>query len=169
MTQTGSSDGSRGVTIPTQRRARGVTVPPPEADVEASVEMRDAVTGTPVRAAFTYAMSDPHAVWIFFDVGAGAALLPWVIGRDLLHSGLYDYRGSTSLAGDDGDVSVEAEHGSNLVYINLRSPDGAVALEADRPVIAGFMRETARRVPIGTEAGIAVGLVEEAVERILAR
>jgi len=94
-----------------------------------------------------YSSENPYAVTARFRTGDGD--VHWVFGRDLLAEGL------TGPAGE-GDVTVWPSRGSDgdVVCIALESPSGGALLEADPVHVRGFVDDTYRLVPLGSESGM---------------
>ncbi|MCL6551261.1 MAG: SsgA family sporulation/cell division regulator [Acidothermus cellulolyticus] len=90
-----------------------------------------------ITARLHYDPADPYVITVHFDTG-----VTWVLGRDLLADGLHMEIG-------DGDVHLRPE--GDQLFLTLRSPSGEALLAASRSAIAGFMADTERVVPRGTE------------------
>ena len=106
---------------------------------------------TEVPALVTYDAADPFAVRITFgDAVAGPETaddgVTWLMGRDLLRSGLDRPAG-------DGDVRVwPASASTDVLFLHLRAPSGEALFEVSRATLTAFLRETEALVPPGSEA-----------------
>ncbi len=114
----------------------------------------------PVRASLRYDPSDPYAVHVVFhpDQGGGEPV-GWSFARDLLRIGIDEPAGL-------GDVRVWpwAPRGDR-VALALSSPDGNALFEAQRSVLARFLRRTYAAVPVGRESEYLD--LDAAVDRLL--
>jgi hypothetical protein len=80
--------------------------------------------------------------------------ITWLIGRELLRSGLDQPTG-------DGDVRVgPAAAKSDLLFLHLRPPSGEALMELSRAALAAFLAGTETLVPFGAE-GAAIDLDDE--------
>ena len=96
---------------------------------------------------FSYDPADPFAVAAVFDTDGEQ--VRWTFARELLRLGLFEAAG-------EGDVHVWSsndERGEETVILELCSPDGESTLQASAVEVAGFLADTARAVPFGTESG----------------
>jgi hypothetical protein len=93
-----------------------------------------------------YRRADPYAVTMTFITGEGD--LTWTFGRDLLARGLSEAVGV-------GDVRVAPaldDAGSEVVHIELTSPDGHLLLRARAAEVSDFVHLTLALVPAGEES-----------------
>ncbi|GAA3523622.1 SsgA family sporulation/cell division regulator [Amycolatopsis ultiminotia] len=98
----------------------------------------------PVRADLEYDAADPYAVSVGYYAGAG--VVQWLFGRDLLADGLLAPAG-------EGDVQVRpAADDDSRVVVELNAPDGSAVLEAEASELADFLDRTYDEVPVGEEA-----------------
>lgn len=95
----------------------------------------------PVYSRWSYDPEDPYAVTLSFSAEADR-WVTWNFARDLLHDGL---RGSAGL----GDVRVHPD--TDLLVIELESPDGYAVVEMERMQAESFLIDTTEAVPIGEE------------------
>ncbi|MGY1637331.1 SsgA family sporulation/cell division regulator [Geodermatophilus sp. SYSU D00742] len=104
---------------------------------------------TEVPAQLSYEVSDPFAVRITFgDSGAGEEGISWLVGRELLRTGLDRPAG-------EGDVRLWPSRTSgDVLYLHLRAPSGEALFEASRGTLAGFLRLTEGVVPFGEESSV---------------
>jgi len=101
-----------------------------------------------VPTTFEYSSESPYAVTARFRTSDGD--VQWVFGRDLLAEGL------TGPAGE-GDVTVwpsPGASGDDVVCLALESPSGGALLEADPLHVRGFLEDTYRLVPAGSESDL---------------
>jgi hypothetical protein len=105
----------------------------------------DRVVVVPTR--LQYSSENPYAVTALFRTSDGD--VGWIFGRDLLAEGL------TGPAGE-GDVTVWPSQGADgpIVCMALDSPSGGALLEADLDHVRGFLDDTYRLVPPGSESGL---------------
>jgi hypothetical protein len=101
-----------------------------------------------VRTRFRYEAERPYEVRLTFHLGRPDEA-DWVFSRELLRDGLESLNGH-------GDVKLWPAycpcHGSTL-HIALQSPHGSALLEAARPEVKAWLRQTYRCVPAGGEGG----------------
>ncbi|MGY1821762.1 SsgA family sporulation/cell division regulator [Geodermatophilus sp. SYSU D00079] len=104
---------------------------------------------TEVPAQLSYEVSDPFAVRITFgDSGAGEEGISWLVGRELLQTGLDRPAG-------EGDVRLWPSRTSgDVLFLHLRAPSGEALFEASRGTLAGFLRLTENLVPVGEESSV---------------
>jgi hypothetical protein len=104
---------------------------------------------TEVPAQLSYEVSDPFAVRITFgDGGTGEEGITWLVGRELLRTGLDRPAG-------DGDVRLWPSRTSgDVLFLHLRAPSGEALFEASRGTLAGFLRLTENVVPVGEECSV---------------
>lgn len=95
----------------------------------------------PVYSRWSYDPGDPYAVTLSFST-EGDRWVTWNFARDLLYDGL---RGSAGL----GDVRVHPD--TDLLVIELESPDGYAVVEMERMQAESFLIDTTEAVPIGEE------------------
>jgi hypothetical protein len=101
------------------------------------------VPAVAVRVDLTYDADDPLAVRAAFRTGGKPVC--WLLGRDLLAAGLNGRAGH-------GDVQVRPLPGrARRLLVSLSSPDGVALLRVDAAELAGFLDDTFRVVPQGTE------------------
>lgn len=99
-----------------------------------------------IDAVLGYRRSDPYAVAMTFITGGGD--LVWTFGRDLLTRGI-------AVPVGDGDVHVAPAvglDGSDMVTIELSSPDGHLVLLARLGEVADFLARSFALVPDGEES-----------------
>jgi hypothetical protein len=117
---------------------------------------------TEVPALLSYDQADPYAVRICFgEVGApsgqpvtGEEGVIWLLGRDLLRSGLERPTG-------DGDVRIwPAQSAADVLFLHLQAPSGEALFELSRAAVTAFLRQTEALVPPGSESDV-LGLDEE--------
>lgn len=102
---------------------------------------------TPVLSRLTYVPGAPFTVTMAFKVAPGE-WVEWEFARDLLITGLHAPAGI-------GDVRIRPDlspSDDDLLVIELESPDGYAAVEADRSEIQAFVDATLSRVPLGYES-----------------
>ena len=102
----------------------------------------------PVGVELSYDPADPFAVAAVFDTHGEQ--VRWTFARELLRLGLFEPAG-------DGDVHVwpsDDVRGDEAVILELCSPDGESTLQASAVDVAGFLADTARAVPFGTESAL---------------
>lgn len=94
-----------------------------------------------------YSSESPFAVTTLFRTSEGD--VSWIFGRDLLADGLVDPAG-------EGDVTIWPSRSAQgeIVCIALDSPSGGALLEADLRTVRGFLDDTYRLVPAGTESDL---------------
>jgi hypothetical protein len=104
---------------------------------------------TEVPAQLSYEVSDPFAVRITFGAGgAGEEGISWLVGRELLQTGLDRPAG-------EGDVRLWPSRTSgDVLFLHLRAPSGEALFEASRGTLAGFLRLTESVVPVGEESSV---------------
>ena len=104
---------------------------------------------TEVPALLAYEVSDPFAVRITFgDCAGGDEGISWLVGRDLLQSGLDRPSG-------EGDVRLWPSRTSgDVLFLHLRAPSGEALFEVSRGTVAGFLQLTANLVPFGQESSV---------------
>jgi len=88
-----------------------------------------------------YRRQDPYAATMTFATAEGA--LTWTVGRDLLARGVHEPTG-------EGDVHVFpglGRRGQAITFIDLRSPDGELLLEARSEQLQRFLDQTYDLVP----------------------
>jgi Streptomyces sporulation and cell division protein, SsgA len=117
---------------------------------------------TEVPALLTYDPTDPYAVRICFGEVGGASSqsvsgedgVVWLLGRDLLRSGLERPSG-------EGDVRIwPAQGASDVLFLHLQAPSGEALFELSRAAVTAFLRQAEALVPAGTESEL-LGLDEE--------
>lgn len=113
---------------------------------------------TSVPAALVYEAADPYAVKVRFGDGGEPEEpghheaeddggVEWLLSRELLRAG------SSAPAGE-GDVRIwPARAALDVLYLQLRAPSGEALFELSATVVAEFLRETERLVPVGEESG----------------
>ncbi len=96
-----------------------------------------------VLCVFSYSQSDPMAVWLCFSVDEDE--IPWVVGRELLISGL---------AGSDGmgDVRIWRSDINDVLWMTFDTPEGYAKVEFPRLDVCLFVDDTLKMCPAGTEA-----------------
>ncbi|WP_197319392.1 SsgA family sporulation/cell division regulator [Saccharomonospora sp. NB11] len=102
---------------------------------------------TPVLSRLTYTPTAPFTVSLAFQVEPDE-WVEWEFARDLLITGLHAPAGI-------GDVRIRPDlspSDDDLLVIELESPDGYAAVEADRSGIQAFVDATLARVPLGYES-----------------
>jgi Streptomyces sporulation and cell division protein, SsgA len=100
---------------------------------------------TDVPAVFAYDATDPFAVRIVFGDVGGNDGVTWLVGRELLQTGLARPAG-------EGDVRVwPASATADVLFLHLRAPSGEALFELSRAALRAFLRETERLVPVGDE------------------
>ena len=102
---------------------------------------------TPVLSRLTYTSTAPFTVALAFQVEP-AEWVEWEFARDLLITGLHAPAGI-------GDVRIRPDlspSDDDLLVIELESPDGYAAVEADRSESQAFVDATLSRVPLGYES-----------------
>ncbi|MER7115042.1 SsgA family sporulation/cell division regulator [Saccharomonospora azurea] len=102
---------------------------------------------TPVLSRLTYTSTAPFTVGLAFQVEPDE-WVEWEFARDLLITGLHAPAGI-------GDVRIRPDlspSDDDLLVIELESPDGYAAVEADRSEIQAFVDATLSRVPLGYES-----------------
>lgn len=141
----------------------------PGCSTRAVLQLVGPTSWTEVQAVLGYDPADPYAVRIRFGGRpvrravdgrrarhpAAAGLGPadedgveWMVARDLLHAGLSHPAG-------DGDVRLwPARTALDVLFLELRAPSGHALFELSRAVLAGFVADTERLVPIGREADV---------------
>jgi hypothetical protein len=98
----------------------------------------------PVSARFSYRSCDPYGVHIRFSIEGGNPV-SWVFARDLLAQGMVRPSGL-------GDVRIwpcSAE--SELLYLELSSPDGRALFTVPADVVTPWLGMTYQMVPAGFE------------------
>jgi len=141
----------------------------PGCSTRAVLQLVGPTSWTEVRAVLSYDPADPYAVRIRFggrparpavderrarhpaaagrDAGEDDGV-EWMVARDLLHAGLSHPAG-------DGDVRLwPARTAGDVAFLELRAPSGHALFELSRAVLAGFVADTERLVPIGREADV---------------
>ncbi|MEV4329641.1 SsgA family sporulation/cell division regulator [Streptomyces sp. NPDC049597] len=113
--------------------------------------------GVPVPARLTYRTDDPYAVHITFHTRSDHPV-DWTFARDLLVEGVFRPCG-------DGDVRVwpAKSGGRGVILLALGSPEGDALIEASSAVVSGWLEQTLRLVPPGSETeqlGLDDGLAE---------
>jgi hypothetical protein len=117
---------------------------------------------TEVPALLSYEPTDPYAVRICFgEVGASSSEpvtgddgVIWLLGRDLLRSGLERPTG-------EGDVRIwPAQSAADVLFLHLQAPSGEALFELSRATVTAFLRQTEALVPLGGETAL-LGLDEE--------
>ena len=95
---------------------------------------------------FCYDIREPFAVRITFDTdgSSGKDGVVWLIGRELLRTGLDQLTG-------DGDVRVGPTAKTDVLFLHLRPPSGEVLMEFPRAALAAFLAGTEKLVPFGAE------------------
>ncbi|HST96605.1 MAG TPA: SsgA family sporulation/cell division regulator [Geodermatophilus sp.] len=97
---------------------------------------------------FSYEISDPFAVRITFGDGAEEDGISWLVGRDLLQTGLDRPAG-------EGDVRLWPSRTSgDVLFLHLRAPSGEALFEVSRGTVAGFLQLTTSVVPFGEESSV---------------
>jgi hypothetical protein len=99
-------------------------------------------------ADFTYEVTDPYAITIVFRSEAQEGR--WTFARDLLVQGIHEPVGI-------GDVQLWpclSEAGTAVVVIELRSPDGAVMVQAPTRAVSLFVQRILQVVPLGQESAL---------------
>lgn len=112
-----------------------------------ALRLLDAAEERFIQAELRYSAADPLAVTAVFDTTA-AEPVPWIFARDLLSNGLDEPSGG-------GDINIWPAvdaHGTAMVRIRLRSPDGHALLEAPASAVEDFLIKTWTLVPTGIEA-----------------
>ncbi|SFD54308.1 SsgA family sporulation/cell division regulator [Klenkia taihuensis] len=143
----------------------------PGCSTRAVLQLVGPTSWTEVRAVLAYDAADPYAVRIRFggrasrpgvderrtrhpaaaglgsgDTGGEDDGVEWMVARDLLHAGLSHPAG-------DGDVRLwPARTAGDVLFLELRAPSGHALFELSRAVLAGFVADSERLVPIGREA-----------------
>ena len=119
----------------------------PGCSTRATLQLVGPTSWTEVSATFRYDSGDPFAVRIRF----GGRTRPedegveWLVARELLHVGLTRPSG-------EGDVRVwPARTAGDVLFLELRAPSGHALFELSRAVLAGFVADTERLVPLGHE------------------
>ena len=119
--------------------------------VKADLQLRLVVAGSkplPVRAGLRYDQQDPYAVQVAFYTGASGQgdVVEWTFARSLLSEGMAGPAG-------DGDVQVWPSRSTAgpVTCLSLSSPSGRALFEVPLPELSGFLAETYRAVPAGTE------------------
>ena len=109
---------------------------------------------TDVPAVLGYDPMDPYAIQITFgEVGAtdgqsGDGGIAWLLGRELLRSGLDRPSG-------EGDVRIWPAHSAaDVLFLHLQAPSGEALFELSRGTVAAFLRQTDALVPPGAEASL---------------
>lgn len=116
---------------------------------------------TEVPALLSYDPADPYAVRICFgEVGGGGEPVTgedgviWLLGRDLLRSGLERPTG-------EGDVRIwPAQAATDVLFLHLQAPSGEALFELSRAAVTAFLRQTDAMVPPGAETAL-LGLDEQ--------
>ena len=110
---------------------------------------------TEIPTVFAYDAADPFAVRITFgETPADGDGVAWLVGRDLLRTGLDQPAGG-------GDVRVwPASAAADVLLLHLRAPSGEALFELSRAALAAFLRGTEALVPAGGE-GTVLDLDEE--------
>jgi hypothetical protein len=118
---------------------------------------------TDVPAVLGYDPADPYAVQIAFgevgttangDPAATESGISWLLGRELLRSGLDRPAG-------EGDVRMWPAHSAaDVLFLHLQAPSGEALFELSRGTVAAFLRQTDQMVPPGTEGDL-LGLDDE--------
>ncbi len=106
----------------------------------------------PVRVTLAWATEAPYEVVFRFRSGTG--WVPWAVSRELVALGLLEpveelIEPFEDQRGGQGDVRFEPPIGGLLMVLD--SPDGHARVLLDLDVIAGFLRETYRHIPLGAE------------------
>jgi hypothetical protein len=91
-----------------------------------------------------YRSTDPYAVRITFRVDDDT--LDWVFARTMLIGGLMEPVGV-----GDVEISPSRHDGVDTVQITLKAHHVYAVLEAPARMIAAFLEQTCRAVPLGTE------------------
>lgn len=106
---------------------------------------RHPAAGVDVQVTLSYLTSDPHAVHLSFSNGVSDDV-DWVFSRLLLADGLHRQTGQ-------GDVRIAPLPGSRntTILVELNAPSGRALCEAPVRVIAAFLAQSERLVPIGAE------------------
>ncbi|HET6710684.1 SsgA family sporulation/cell division regulator [Amycolatopsis sp.] len=108
------------------------------------LEVRSATGGsTPLRADLRYDSREPYAVALTLHTGRGP--VEWLAARELLIDGLHAPAGL-------GDVRVAPAADPAVTVVELRSPNGRVALEAGTAEIVDFLYRTCEALPRGEES-----------------
>ncbi|GAA4548189.1 SsgA family sporulation/cell division regulator [Amycolatopsis samaneae] len=97
----------------------------------------------PVPVELEHDTDDPYAIVAVLH--AGANIVRWIFGRDLLADGLLAPTG-------EGDVRVSPAADRSKAVVELNSPDGAAVLEAPAQELAAFLDRTYEKVPVGEES-----------------
>lgn len=122
-------------------------MPQPPAQVVDDVDLLLVVPGDAgllLTATLRYELADPYAVEATFR--AGDESISWVLGRDLLSDGLLRASG-------EGDVRVwpTVDDGTDVVMLQLTSPDGCALLAVGAEGLQAFLQRTYNAVPLGYE------------------
>ena len=107
--------------------------------------MVDGQCTLPVPSTFRYLPAQPFAVHL--QMTSGVEVIEWTFSRDLLTQGLERPAGL-------GDVRVHpctAQDGTQVVMLELSSPNGRAVLQVPAGELAQFLAATYCSVPVGSE------------------
>lgn len=125
-------------------RASPRDLPPLSLDIH---RMLDTFARQAVRAEFRFDAGAPLSVTVAFLVD-GAPRVTWLVGRDLLHQGLFSMSGL-------GDVQVWPTAGPDAeratAWLRLDSYDTTAVFELPVPPLASWLGHTYELVPAGEE------------------
>ncbi|HEY9388214.1 MAG TPA: SsgA family sporulation/cell division regulator [Mycobacteriales bacterium] len=100
-----------------------------------------------IAASLAFHSNDPYAVHVIFHTGDSQDDIAWMFARELLSFGLLMPTG-------EGDVRIwPGPDGTDMVYLQLRSPHGEATFQADRTGLVDFLLCSYVVVPPGCEAG----------------
>lgn len=118
----------------------------PHASVSRFVaELRHGGHPFPVLVELSWSARDPYVLYALFTPHGGQPV-EWLLGRDLVSTGLYVPFG-------DGDVHVHPEHhgARRITVLTLVTPGGEAELGLPTDELLAFLRSTYDVVPTGAE------------------
>jgi hypothetical protein len=106
-------------------------------------------TAQAVIGEFSYAVNDPYTVRAFFSAPNSAST--WLIGRELLSTGL---RSTISSPAGKGDVQVWRDEDPSYALMSLDGVEGNALLATPAIALERFLASTVALVPFGDEGAL---------------